>query len=157
MALFSIEQVDLSKPESRQLLGAIKLDRLLFGHAHSCTLSTEIRRKYRPSLFVALASDGEVIGFKLGYERKYQNYYSWMGGVDPEHRAQGVGKALMKAQHAWAESQGYHAIRTQSKNKWRDMIILNLKSGFNIIGTFQDDEGDTKIMMEKRFRSVEED
>ncbi|MCB0365476.1 MAG: GNAT family N-acetyltransferase [Bdellovibrionaceae bacterium] len=145
---WEIKRVNLAKVEHPHFSGAMKLDRLLFGQAHACHLPGEIRTKHRPSLFVALAGE-QVVGFKLGYERKPGHYYSWMGGVDPDYRGKGIARALMEFQHSWLKSEGYKGLRTQTKNQWQEMIILNLKSGFQIIGTFTDDEGETKIIMEK--------
>ena len=147
---WKVQQVNLKEPESPLFQGALGLDEFLFGRGHARSLPLEINRKYQPTLFVA--SKGEqVCGFKLGYERKPNHYYSWMGGVDPEFRGQGIAKALMVAQHEWLQSQGYQAIRTHCKNQWMDMLMLNLKFGFQVIGTFTDDEGETKIILEKFF------
>ncbi|MCB0384710.1 MAG: GNAT family N-acetyltransferase [Bdellovibrionales bacterium] len=145
---WEIKQVNLAEKEHPHFVSAIKLDGLLFGKAHACHLPGEIMTKHRPTLFVAL-SENEVVGFKLGYERKPGHYYSWMGGVDPDHRGRGIARALMEAQHSWLKSGGYKGLRTHTKNQWQEMIILNLKCGFQIIGTFTDDEGDTKVIMEK--------
>jgi len=40
-------------------------------------------------------------------------------------------------------------IRTQTRNTWRNMLILNLRNGFDIVGTFTE-QGDTTILLEKR-------
>jgi hypothetical protein len=50
---------------------------------------------------------------------------------------------------AHAEESGYKAVQTQTKNMWRSMLILNIKNGFDIIGTYTDNEGETKIIIEK--------
>ncbi|SHL69212.1 GNAT family N-acetyltransferase [Hymenobacter psychrotolerans] len=96
-----------------------------------------------------LAFDGEgLIGCKLGYERKPGHYYSWLGGVHPDHRGQGIAAELMRRQHAWCQEQGYYRIRTQTYNRWRAMLLLNLRHGFDIIGTVQGARGLT-IVLEK--------
>lgn len=41
-------------------------------------------------------------------------------------------------------------VQTKTKNKWRDMLILNIKNGFDIIGTYTDDSGEPKIILEKK-------
>ena len=43
----------------------------------------------------------QLVGFKLGYAHTPTRYYSWLGGVDPEYRRQGIAGGLMHRQHAW--------------------------------------------------------
>ena len=90
--------------------------------------------------WLALA-DGQVVGCKLGYERKPGHYYSWLGGVHPDFRGQGIARELMSRQHAWCQQQGYRRIRTQTYNRWRAMLLLNLHAGFDIVGTVQGSRG----------------
>ena len=97
--------------------------------------------------WLALA-EGQVVGCKLGYERKPGHYYSWLGGVRPEFRGQRIATELMRRQHAWCREQGYRRIRTQTYNRWRAMLLLNLRHGFDIIGTVQGAHGLT-IVLEK--------
>ena len=77
----------------------------------------------------------ELVGFKVGYELDETKYYSWMGGVSNAHRKLGVALALTNEQHAWAKAQGYELIQTKSDNRHKAMMVLNLKTGFDIVGT----------------------
>ncbi|MDF7810142.1 GNAT family N-acetyltransferase [Hymenobacter sp. YC55] len=86
-------------------------------------------------------SEGQLVGCKLGYERKPGHYYSWLGGVQPAIRGQGIARELMRQQHAWCQQQGYRRIRTQTYNRWRAMLLLNLHAGFDIVGTVQGSRG----------------
>ena len=94
----------------------------------------------------------KLIGYKLGYERKAEHYYSWIGGVHPDWRQQGIAGQMMQMQHQWCLEQGYRTIRTHTKNKWREMIILNLRHGYDIIGTLTDELGEPKLILEKKFQ-----
>lgn len=97
-----------------------------------------------------IAKDGEtLVGFKLGYEESPQIFYSWLGAVHPEWRGRGVGKALMKAQHEWALKQGYQRLKTKTLNRWKDMLLLNIRSGFEIVGTETRANGELKLILEK--------
>lgn len=65
-------------------------------------------------------------------------------------RGQGIAPELVRGQHHWCRDQGYRIIRTHSKDKWRDMLVLNLGHGFDVLGTFTDERGEPKIILEKR-------
>ncbi len=95
--------------------------------------------------------DDKLVGFKLGYEEDQWTFYSWLGAVLPEYQKLGAATSLMLAQHDWCQKQGYHKIRTQSRNRFKDMIKLNLKHGFDIIGTHtSSDPQGLKIVLEKK-------
>ncbi len=67
--------------------------------------------------------DGKPVGFKLGYE-------------------------LDK----WCRGKGYRKIQTKSQNRFKEMLTLNLKFGFEIIGTHLSDEGGFKIILERSLK-----
>ncbi|WP_247236213.1 GNAT family N-acetyltransferase [Telluribacter sp. SYSU D00476] len=86
-------------------------------------------------LYTLLAYDDQrLAGFKMGYRRKPGHFYSWLGGVLPDYRKQGIASELMQRQHHWCQQNGYRTIRTQTMNRWRTMLILNLRHGFDVIG-----------------------
>ncbi len=90
----------------------------------------------------------QVLGFKLGYELERDKFYSWMGGVIPTARNYGIASELIFAQHEWAKKQGYRSIRTKTTNQWKNMMILNLRNGFDVVGC-EDREGQTRVILEK--------
>ncbi|WP_218197355.1 hypothetical protein, partial [Pseudomonas sp. 2995-1] len=49
----------------------------------------------------------------------------------------------------YLREKGYSVVQTKTMNKWRNMLILNIKHGFDIIETTIDDNGLHKIVMEK--------
>ena len=55
-------------------------------------------------------------------------------------------------QHDWCIKKGYETIRTHTKNSFKSMLILNLKNGFDVIGTFTDEKGEPKIILEKKLK-----
>ncbi|GAB4024424.1 GNAT family N-acetyltransferase [Spirosoma gilvum] len=101
-------------------------------------------------IHLALVED-RVIGCKLGYERKKGHFYSWLGGVHPDFRGQGIASELMRLQHDWCLVQGYQVVRTQTYNQWRSMLSLNIRFGFDIIGVTQGKRG-LAIVLEKRLK-----
>ncbi|NBB20752.1 GNAT family N-acetyltransferase [Runella sp. CRIBMP] len=103
-----------------------------------------------PHLLTLIAYENDdVVGYKMGYRRKEGHFYSWLGCVLPTHRGQGIAGHLMELQHEWCRANGYHTVRTMTYNKWRNMLILNLKHNFNIVGIFADNPGAPKIVLEK--------
>ncbi|TAE32267.1 MAG: GNAT family N-acetyltransferase [Cytophagales bacterium] len=104
----------------------------------------------RTPLLIGLAYDGEkLVGYKIGYERQPGQFYSWLGGVLPDYRGHGIASVLMKQQHDWCRTENYQTIRTQTYNRWRSMLILNLRHGFDIVGTVQGKRG-LMIVLEKK-------
>ncbi len=103
----------------------------------------------RPRFSTLLAiEENQVVGCKLGYEQRPGQFYSWLGCITPTHRGRGLAAQLMRQQHDWCRQQGYATVRTHTYNQWRDMLILNLRFDFSIIGTLQGKRGLT-IVLEK--------
>jgi predicted GNAT superfamily acetyltransferase len=139
-----------SELDDKVLNEVFDLEELVFSSPHSKTkFINELATKHNKSIFIAY-KDGSPVGYKIGFERSRRIYYSWVGGVDPSFRNSGVAKKLMELQHQHALSLGYKIVCTQTDNSFKPMIILNLKSGFEIKGTIQS-TGDNymTIIMEK--------
>lgn len=136
-------EVEPNLPQESRLTSLLDLLTDVFKNQSSAELRTElIYQQARTGLHTLLAVvNGQVVGCKLGYERKPGQFYSWLGAVHPDFRGQGVASELMRRQHDWCRQQGYHIIRTQTYNQWRDMLILNLRFGFDIVGTVQGKHG----------------
>ncbi|MEM6877328.1 MAG: GNAT family N-acetyltransferase [Bacteroidota bacterium] len=83
-------------------------------------------------LLIAETSEGKAVGFKVGYEREGY-WYSWFGGVHPEHRRTGIASALADAQDTWAKSKGYPHVSCKTRNNRREMLAWCIKRGFRII------------------------
>jgi GNAT superfamily N-acetyltransferase len=95
--------------------------------------------------------DGQAVGFKLGYELDSEEFYSWLGGVDPEYRKFGIASLLMEEQHKWAKDNSYKFVQTKTKNKFRDMLRLNIKHGFDVVGCHASSvDKDLKIVLRKK-------
>lgn len=135
----------LSKDEI--LEGILALHHNIFGDS-SDLLS---KMKSKPHLTIVVAwHDDVVIGYKIGYELNQSKYYSWLGGVDSTYRGHGVATKLMNLQHMYLKEKGYSVVQTKTMNRWRGMLLLNIKSGFDVIETYTNEEGLLKIILEKR-------
>lgn len=107
-----------------------------------------------PVLHVSHGDDGAVLGFKIGYRRGPGLLYSWLGGVVPEARGQGIAARLMQAQHEWAAAQGYHSVETRTRASNNRMIIVNLKAGFHIAGVESDEAGHLVVIQRRRLNTL---
>jgi len=83
------------------------------------------------SLLLVADFDGKSAGFKVGYEMD-DHFYSWMGGVLPEFRRKGIAQKLADKQEEWCRENRFEKIKIKTRNKYRNMIHLLLKNGYNI-------------------------
>lgn len=139
-----------SMPGDDILKGILRLHRNIFGHSEDLVS----KMKSKPHLLVQTAmAEERVIGYKMGYRLDNDTFYSWLGGVDPEYRENGIGSMLMEKQHGYLTEMGFKMVRTKTMNKWRGMLILNIKHGFDVIETYTDEKGLHKIVLEKRLQT----
>lgn len=140
-------QVYESIPNSQVVDRIIQLHSRIFGKKDD--LNTKMARK--PQILIITAVEGnKVIGYKIGYEIDKDIFYSWLGGVDTNHRKNGIASTLMEKQHEYLRNKGYKTVRTKTMNTWRYMLILNIKFGFDVIETYTDKKGLHKIILEKK-------
>lgn len=102
------------------------------GHA-SLEFYTE---RLKDRLYLALVAEkgGELLGFKVGYQSDTtDSFYSWMGGVRPEFRKQGIANALAEYQEEWASGKGFGYVYFKTRNRFPTMIMFGLKRGFKIM------------------------
>ena len=146
----AIEIVDVRSqefmPKLRQIAG---LCASIFPSRTIEVLESRIARQDRAMLVMAFI-DRSVVGFKLGHAEDRDTFYSWLGGVETDYRGLGIASALLVAQHSWCKEQLFKRIKTQVRNSYREMIGLNLKSGFDIIGCYLDKRREPKVILEKR-------
>lgn len=108
------------------------------------------RLKSKPQVCSLIAFQNDIpVGFKIGYRYNETTFYSWVGGILPNCRKKGFGKKLAQRQEQWAKLNLFTKIRTKSMNRYKPMMILNLKNGFNISSVYTNDSNQTKIIFEK--------
>ncbi len=129
----------------------------LYEEIFASTVTEEMRERleHTQDLHLAIAFDGaRAIGYKIGYREDPVTFYSWLGGVLPDFRGQGIAGALMEQQHDWCLRRGYQYVRTKTLNQWRAMLLLNIRMGFDIIGTQTGRNGVVKIILEKKLEGI---
>lgn len=111
-------------------------------------LSRKLNETVQPFLLIAYDVD-KPVGFKLGFKHDTDTFNSWLGGVLPEYQKLGIASELMTKQHNWAKTNSYKKLITKSKNKFRHMINLNLKHGFEIVGIEKEMMGAITVLFQK--------
>ena len=135
-----------SIPNAHVLNGILKLHKDIFGTSEDLI----IKMSSKPHLLVITTmDDNQLIGYKIGYAVDSYKFYSWLGGVDPNYRKHGIASELMEKQHRYLKDNGYEVVQTKTMNKWRSMLVLNIKNGFDVIDTYTDEKGLHKIVLEK--------
>lgn len=134
-------------PEQEIVDGILQLHERIFKDSN--TLMEKIESKPKVLLNVAL-DQSTVVGYKIGYELDSHKYYSWYGAVHEDYRGKGIASRLLEHQHLFLVDSGYQLVQTKTRNKWRSMLILNIKNGFDVLETFTDDEGIHRIVLEKK-------
>ena len=105
-----------------------------------------------PHLILIAEADGELAGFKVGYERERDgSFYSWMGGVLPPFRRKGIASLLAARQEQWALLKGYQSVRFKTRNQHKGMLIFGINRGFKVVGfDARNNVEQHRIMLEKQ-------
>ena len=111
----------------------LALYRAVFEHIDDTYLLSRLPNMTDPMLWIAEDAGGWA-GFKLGYRRGRSLLYSWLGGVHPRARGQGIAAALMVRQHEAAAAEGYTHVETRTRAANNAMLMLNLRHGFHVCG-----------------------
>lgn len=135
------------QPNSEIVESIAKVHKEIFGGPDYWPEKLKSKQKI---LINVACKNSEVIGFKIGYARDETTFYSWLGGVSSQYRNYGVASELMKQQHTDLKKLGYESVQTKTMNKWRNMLLLNIRNGFDIVGTETDGKGELKIILEKK-------
>lgn len=146
-----IEKQGLPDESTRQTL--FMLYEAIFGKPPGQKVQERIDTAADLLILIAQTPEGKPAGFKIGYRQDPHTFYSWLGGVLPKYRSRGIAAALMEYQHEWAKKLGYRRIQTKTMNRWRSMLVLNIKSGFDVIGTYLGTDGTVRIILEKHLSS----
>ena len=144
----TIEYTHHEPPFSEAIIASVR--ELLMACFGQVSPDFAARMHSQPSASLMLArSDQTAVGFKLSYARSLSECYSWLGGVHPDYRQRGIARALMRQQHAWARAAGYQFVTTETENRFRAMLILNLREGFE---AFERDKTVPKVSVDRRGR-----
>lgn len=138
----------IADPTKKQLQLLVNLYSSIFEDAQIDFFIERIKQKKDVLSIIAYEND-IPIGFKIGYQYNQTVFYSWVGGVLPKYRKRKVASTLAFSQEKWAKKKGYSKLRTKSMNRFKPMLIFNLKNGFDIIQVYTNESKQTKIVFEK--------
>ena|SRR5690625_4454294 len=114
-------------------------------------LNERISRK-NEALTLITYKDNEIVGYKIGYKQESTKFYSWLGGVKENYRNHGIAQKLIEEQMKLLKVKDYTKVQTKTFNKWKSMLILNIKNDFQIIDSYKDLKGDIAIILEKEIK-----
>ena len=127
-----------------------ELNQLIFGFNETAAHLAQYF-KSRAQVYICIAFvDGKPVAFKAGTDEGEGLFESWRGGVLSSVRRQGIASELMRLQHQWCANRGFKRIRTVTNSDNSSMLILNLRSGFEIMGIFTNRAKRLKVLLEKR-------
>ena len=123
---------------------------MIFGCARATASKVEKIRQQDALLLIAYDGDSPI-GFKLGYTLEDRHtFFSWLGGVDPDYRRQGIAQALLEIQERHVRGLGIRTIYFTSFDRFPEMIQLGKKNNYVKVKTAT--EGDEKkYWFEKQF------
>ncbi|MCG9650882.1 GNAT family N-acetyltransferase [Vibrio brasiliensis] len=100
---------------------------------HKETISSLSERlEGKRHLIQVAEEEGQLLGFKIGYQLDQETFYSWFGGVSPKARNKGVAQKLLDVQERWVKEQGYQQLKVKSRNQFPAMLRLLLRNGYLI-------------------------
>ncbi|MFC1534782.1 GNAT family N-acetyltransferase [Thermodesulfobacteriota bacterium] len=110
-------------------------------------------RRIGTNKYLSLAAEisNELVGYKLGYWLDSTRFYSWLGGVIPSQRRQGVAEVLLRYQEGDVCVAGGKTILVKSMNKYRGMLIMLISNGYQIVGFENQGVNEGKVQFSKSF------
>ncbi|CAM3068990.1 GNAT family N-acetyltransferase [Vibrio diazotrophicus] len=94
--------------------------------------SLDQRLEGKRHLILVAEQQGQILGFKIGYELDSDTFYSWFGGVSPKARNLGLAQKLLDVQESWVIEQGYQQLKVKSRNQFPAMLRLLLRNNYLI-------------------------
>ena len=85
------------------------------------------------SLILVARIEETLVGYKIGYELTKDTFYSWLGGVVPKYRKNGIATILLNYQENYLRNSGYKQIKVKSMNRFPNMLRLLISKEYEIV------------------------
>jgi GNAT superfamily N-acetyltransferase len=147
----SYTTIDISEvgPAEYPLIAVLR-DTIFAEHKHVYRTSFEDMVRDRQDLICLIAHlEGNPVGYKVGYRDRPKGYYSYSGGVLKDYRGEGIARRMQAMQHGMIKARGYTSVYYNSFNKFRNMLLLGLDTGFVPVGIETRPEGEISIKLTK--------
>jgi predicted GNAT superfamily acetyltransferase len=139
-----IEITEVGPPEYPLI--TVLRDTIFAEHNHVYRTSFEDMIRDRQDVICLMAHlEGNPVGYKVGYRDRPGTFYSYSGGVLKDYRGEGVARRLQHCQHGMIRARGYTCVYFNSFNKFRNMMLFGLASGFVPINIEHRPEGEISI------------
>ncbi len=134
----------------------IALTRMFFEQKPDKQYFDRLQHVNKPFIIFAKFDD-TLIGCKIGYQTSHDSFYSWIGGVHPDFRRQGIAQNMMQLQIDWCIKNGIHVIRTKTLKRNMPMYALNFKHGYHVTGYDKSGKHGPKLILSKTLRPLHSD
>ena len=146
----SVEYKCFSGQPSKEVLAWVThINQEIFQFHETAERLSELFSSKQKVVILLAFEQGEPVGFKIGFEAEPWCLESWRGGVLPLSRRQGIATKLMEMQHQWCVENQMKTIKTVTNSDNTAMLILNLRHGFEIVGSYVNRRKRLKILQEK--------
>ena len=142
--------------------GAIKIDEFTEEGAQQEAIVANLSQRFRhmgsgkvplspPNLFACSSLVASIDDKPVAYVCYELDRSCFIAGLRHSFGVSRVGNRndLMERQHEWCRTHGYKKVRTKTKYRSKAMLILNIKTGFEIVGYDATMENNPKIIFEK--------
>jgi len=130
----SLQDYIIETGSINDLKNIVKLDKAVFGMSRTPEeVEGKLKLQKHVHISVAKTTAGKLVGYGIGHEKKGK-YYLWSLAVLPEYRRRGIGSEIIEEQIRFAKEKRYTSFFVKTSNRWKEMLRLLLKKGFNIVG-----------------------
>jgi len=106
------------------------------------------------ALILIFEIEDELAGFKIGYPIDNDEFYSWLGGVLPCFRNNGIAQKLLDYQESWVVDKKFMRTSVKSMNRYPAMICLLVRNGYKVVKIDDFDKEEERIIFLKTFNET---
>ena len=113
--------------------------------------------KGKKNILTIIAYQGDQpVGYKQGFESRPGYFESDTGGVIESARRRGIAHQMLLYQQEWCVNNGFRFINTSTGTVSDNnaMLILNLKNGFTVVGTYLDRGSNHRVLLQKQIAEM---